>query len=30
MKNIVEEHTQLKIVADRGRNYSLEINELKS
>ena len=30
LKPIVEEHTQLKIVADRGRNYSLEINELKS
>ena len=29
-KPIVEEHTRLKIVADRGRNYSLEINELKS
>ena len=29
LKPIVEEHTQLKIVADRGRNYSLEINELK-
>lgn len=30
LKPIVEEHTRLKIVADRGRNYSLEINELKS
>lgn len=29
LKPIVEEHTRLKIVADRGRNYSLEINELK-
>ena len=30
LKPIVEEHTRLKIVADRRRNYSLEINELKS
>ena len=30
LKPIVEEHTRLKIVADRGRSYSLEINELKS
>ena len=30
LKPIVEEHTRLKIVADRGRNYSLEINELKN
>ena len=29
LKPIVEEHTRLKIVADRGRNYSLEINEMK-
>ena len=30
LKPIVEEHTRLKIVADRGRNYSLEINKLES
>ena len=30
LKPIVEGHTRLKIVADRGRNYSLEINELKN
>lgn len=29
LKPIVEEHTRLKIVADRGRNYSLEINKMK-
>lgn len=28
LKPIVEEHTNLKIVADRGRNYSLEINKI--
>lgn len=28
LKPIVEEHTNLKIVADRGRNYSLEINRI--
>lgn len=30
LKPIVEEHTRLKIVVDRGRNYSLKINKLKS
>lgn len=28
LKPIVEEHTNPKIVADRGRNYSLEINKI--
>lgn len=28
LKPIVEEHTNLKIVADRGRNYSLKINKI--
>lgn len=28
LKPIVEEHTNLKIVPDRGRNYSLEINKI--
>lgn len=28
LKPIVEEHTNLKIVADRGRNYSLETNKI--
>lgn len=28
LKPIVEEHTNLKIVADRGRDYSLEINKI--
>lgn len=28
LKPIVEEHTNLKIVADRGRNYSLEIKKI--
>lgn len=28
LKPIVEEHTNLKIVADRGRSYSLEINKI--
>lgn len=30
LKPIVEEHTNLKIVADRGRNYSLEINKVEN
>lgn len=29
VKPIIEAHTNLKIVADRGRNYSLIVNELK-
>ena len=28
LKPIVEAHTNMKIVADRGRNYSLEINKI--